>query len=141
MVNTYLRKNHQGEWVDKTPDMWASVYEADKFLLAVRRYGAEADFGRVLFDIFCSKRDVTPVIFAAKDFGLELLAERFASLAEKRGIVVPRIVPDTYVFDEVEFKYRVERNGKIYFTVLNRTRHKPRDLKRALKELDERAQL
>ena len=146
MVNTYIRKDHQGNWVDMTPPIPAAVYEGDRFILTVSRYGAECDFGQALLNEVSARRSPNSAVIATRTFGLDLLAQRFTNLAKINHINFENSVSDDFKTNDVFFEYRLEIGmGNIYVCRIetndgkgNARKSKPRGLKKILKEIGAR---
>ncbi|MBS3171572.1 hypothetical protein J4449_03100 [Candidatus Woesearchaeota archaeon] len=141
MINKYWSKNHQGEWIDQTPDIPAKINFNGKFAVSTRRYGAEADLGRSLYETTRRESGVVGVLKAAKDFHPEFLAENFLPLADKIEFGRVRILPKDQKFDDdVFFEYSVERGGsQIYVCrVVAGKKTKNKNLLKTLAEIDRR---
>ena len=136
MINPYLRKDHQGEWVDKMPDIWATTLYEGALVAITKRYGSEADLGLVLCDRekFRNEEQILEVL---RKFVIESVPERLVGLAKKLGIEA-NSVPDNKKPREVFFEYDIRKNGLIYVCRVTSTRSKPVELKKVLAELKKR---
>ncbi len=139
MINTYLRKNHDGTWTDKTPDIPASINCEGEFVAVTRRYGAEADLGQALNSVRTRRGDkVNAALEVAKPFGIEFLAAKFGHLNEKLGLNAV-IVPNSYQFDGcIYFEYDLRTNGCIYVCNVKSKKSKPVEISKVITELSKR---
>ena len=135
MTNTYLRKDHQGKWVDKTPDIWATVNYKGAFVLSTRRYGAEADLGVSLVDSTRRDRSIRGVVTGSLNFGIEKIAKKFEPIARELGVSA-EVLPDGQKTEGSFFEYDVWDNGKIYVVrVVGTRKSKPIAINKVLQEL------
>ncbi len=142
MINTYITKNKKGDFVDKTPDIWASVNYNGQFLLATKRYGAEADLGAALYDCLARKGSIKDIIFLCSKFGLEAISEKYTKNMEELNLDSIQVASK---FNGVTFEYDIRSNGKIYVSYVgdeepNKPRKisKPAELKKIISELSKR---
>ena len=140
MVNKGMAKDHQGNWVDRTPDIPAKINYNGDFALITRKKGVEAELGKSLYEATRRCYGIEGVINGAAPYDIEVLSEIYLPIAEKLKLPRVRIASKERNFDdEVFFEYQVERNGQIYVCrVIGGKKTKTVNLAKVFKELDQR---
>ena len=122
------------------PDIWASVYYNGDFVLATRRFGAEADLGTALYEKSLNVNGVKGILLASLPFGIEAIVDKFAPDAKALKLDKVRIIPNEATFGGVTFKYDVKGSGLVDVTLLETEEREPKNIKEVFRELKIRRQ-